>query len=353
MSEFLSDLELGPAIIELMKGSELRCAVAFWGNGAVDKLFPDDGPPENAKIICDLTMGGTNPKELKALGAPDNKKLKHLPGLHAKVYISDQGLITCSANASNNGIGFLDAARLVEAGTFHGPNTSAYNSALRWFEKIWNTSEVIDDSALSRAQVAWERRKAGNAWRTTLPQDPASLLDAVIADPMRFRAVGFAFSIGNSTREQRDETAEAVVTNDKNNRNPLLSSTERKALKKWSVSGVFSEWEPEDIRRWPEHFVCAHREVRAQRLSYSFYERAHTAVLEGGRGMLLGRPRPDLKLSFGFSNGAKTMAEADNDKASQIFAQFVKMGLGSSSVGVLFANGEELARFLVTLEPWR
>ncbi|WP_166146207.1 phospholipase D family protein [Methylosinus sp. RM1] len=349
MSKFLSGCELGAAITELMKGSELRCAVAFWGKGAVSKLFPDGGLPQNAKIICDLTMGSTNPEELKALGAPDNKKLKHLPGLHAKVYISEEGLITCSANASNNGIGFLDTARLVEAGTVHGRSTNAYNSALLWFEEIWNNdAKAIDDDALSLAQLAWDRRKAGNTWRAALPQDPASLLDAVIADPMRFRGVGFAFSTGNSTSEQRDETAEAVAAKDKSNYTPLLSNAERKALKKWPVGDVFSEWEPEDIRRWPEHFVCAHRGVRSQRLSYWFYERAHTAVLEGARGMLFGRRRRDLKRSFGFSKGAKTMAEADNDKASHVFAEIDKTGHP-----FFFANGEELARFLATLTPWR
>jgi len=39
------------------------------------------------------------------------------------------------------------------------------------------------------------------------------------------------------------------------------------------------------------------------------------------------------------------MAEADNDKASYIFAQL--------DDHKLFANGNELAEFLLTLEPWR
>jgi hypothetical protein len=137
VSIFLDDRELGPAIVKLMKGTGLRCAVAFWGYGATGKLFKTGRPPADARIICDLTMGGTNPKELKELNAPDNKGLKHLPGLHAKVYISDQGLIICSANASNNGIGFLDVPRLFEAGAFHEPGTNIYATAVRWFEGIW------------------------------------------------------------------------------------------------------------------------------------------------------------------------------------------------------------------------
>lgn len=73
-------------------------------------------------------MGGTNPSELEALGAPKNKNLRHLPGLHAKVYLSHDGLITGSANASNNGIGFIEVARLLEAGTFHPPESETW----RW-----------------------------------------------------------------------------------------------------------------------------------------------------------------------------------------------------------------------------
>ena len=39
VSTFLDDRELGPAITDLMQGSSLRCAVAFWGNGASSALF--------------------------------------------------------------------------------------------------------------------------------------------------------------------------------------------------------------------------------------------------------------------------------------------------------------------------
>src|SRR4029077_13895278 len=115
-----------------MQGSKSQCAVAFWGDGAASVLFPNRCLPADARIICDIMMGGSNPKELRNLGAPDDGRIKHLPGLHAKVYLSNRGLITSSANASNNGIGFLVVARLVEAGTFHPPESEAYASASRW-----------------------------------------------------------------------------------------------------------------------------------------------------------------------------------------------------------------------------
>jgi hypothetical protein len=145
-----------------MKGTGLRCAVAFWGTGAAIKLFRNGRPPVNARIICDLAMGGSNPKELRALGAPANKGLRHLPGLHAKVYLSDLGLITGSANASNNGIGFLETPGLIEAATFHPPKTDPYRAASHWFEAIWGQAQAVDEPALDRANTAWARTSAGN-----------------------------------------------------------------------------------------------------------------------------------------------------------------------------------------------
>jgi hypothetical protein len=348
MSLFLNDRELGPAIIELLDGTELRCAVAFWGKGAVRKLFENGIVPKNARIVCDLIMGGTNPEELRALGAPTNKNLRHSPGLHAKVYVSSQGLIVCSSNASNNGIGFLDPPRLLEAGTLHRSTTNTYRSASQWFEEIWEAAKDVDDSAIAHAEDAWARRLAGNYFRATRhAYHPESLLDSVVANPAAFRGVGFAFTTGNSTKEQRDETAVSVAEKDDENPTRLLSRKDRTELPQWPVGDVFSEWPPEDVDRWPKRFVCIHRPPRAQRLSYWFYERAYTAVLDGGRGMLLGRRPPGLRHNVGFSTSARRMAEIDNEKASHIFASI------RETEHAFFANGEELVRLLVTLPPWR
>ena len=67
-----------------------RCAVAFWGSGAVEQLF-GSWLHEAAQIRRDIPMGATNPDELRNLGAPSNPCLKHLERLHGKVYISERG----------------------------------------------------------------------------------------------------------------------------------------------------------------------------------------------------------------------------------------------------------------------
>ena len=250
-SFFLGDQEIGPAIKCVISAARLRCAVAFWGNGAAQNLFAG-APPPDARIICDISMGGSNPKELKRLGAPDNENLKQLPGLHAKVYLSEQGLITGSANASNNGIGFVTSANLVEAGTFHAPRTETYKQAANWFERIWACSSKIDATALALAEDMW-RRKNIPPNRDPLP---GSLLDAVAADPQRFRGVGFAFTNCVSTEEKRDEAAAALLDQDKKRETPILPETERARINQWDIANVFSEWPSQEVSAWPERFVC-------------------------------------------------------------------------------------------------
>src|SRR3546814_14666713 len=72
--KFLGSTELGAAISHVMAGRDIRCAVAFWGTGASAHLFPSGGL-RDAKIICDLALGGTNPGELHIMGAPSNKTI--------------------------------------------------------------------------------------------------------------------------------------------------------------------------------------------------------------------------------------------------------------------------------------
>jgi hypothetical protein len=94
MAEFLTGTDLSAKIRDLLSGTNLRCAVAFWGDGAAKLLCTCSAEnSKDAKIVCDLSMGGTYPPELKKLGAPHNNKLRFLNGLHAKVYISDAGLL--------------------------------------------------------------------------------------------------------------------------------------------------------------------------------------------------------------------------------------------------------------------
>lgn len=333
MPKFLDERALGQEIQKLLKGRDLRCAVAFWGNGAKKKLFKNGKLDPEAKIVCDWTMGGTNPTELEALGAPKNKNLKHVPGLHAKLYISDFGVIACSANASNNGIGFLDAPKLVEVGMLHEARTEVYSDAVKWFDHIWSNADIIDDRVLKNAKKAWKSRVTGKkSPKAQGSGNPVSLLDVVISDPERFKGVGFAFTTGNSNVAARDDAVEVI-----RKRTPNLSKDEREALPKWPISNVYSGWSKDDISRWPYKFVSIHWGHRAKRPSYWFYERAYIAYEQGA---LLARSAKGLKRELGLGVSYSKMAAADTEVLRPIFQRV------EECEHFLFANGEELVDFL-------
>ena len=345
MPRFLDDRELGPAIIDLMTSKNVRCAVAYWGDGASRKFFGGNAPPKGARIICDVLMGGSNPRELEALGAPNNEYLRHIRGLHAKVYLSDLGSIVCSANASNNGVGFVDAPRLLEAGVFHPADSGIYEAASRWFDMIWETAEAVDEDALALARRSWP---SGTSKRHPLPpkrtRDPASLLDMVVHDPHRFSGVGFAFTTTTASREDRDMAAERLHESHRND--PVqMSPAEMDRINTWPIGCLFSRWQRADVQVWPLWFINAHRP--AKRLYYSFNERKYNVLLDADEGSILASRRPDLRKELKFEQSIEVMARSDSDRAAPIYEALERNGRP------FYKDGEELACFLRTLPPWR
>ncbi|MBW4093348.1 MAG: hypothetical protein HIU82_19945 [Proteobacteria bacterium] len=156
--KFLSRNELSNAIMELMSGKRVRCAVAFWGAGS-ETLFPA-ACNQDIRIVCNLRMGGTNPFTL------DEHLLHRLTvqqhdTLHAKVYISETAAIVASANASANGLGFegREQAAWHEAGVFTKEHKMVEEIG-RWFERIWHESRPIEDDDIRNAKAAWKSRQA-------------------------------------------------------------------------------------------------------------------------------------------------------------------------------------------------
>lgn len=316
---FLDDKKLGPAIADILRGCGVRCAVAFWGTGAVEHLFGPEGLPDDARIVCDLSMESTNPKELRALGAPNSRRVKHLVGLHAKVYISDRGAIICSANASENGIGFRDLAGLVEAGVFLAPDTNGYARAAAWFRRVWRRSETLGPAALARATEAWDRRPRGGGPKRVFPiaDGVPSLLKTVADDPARFRGIGFVFTNGRANETDRDEAATALQRRDDEGAVRLLGRDERRKLRKWNVGDLFTGWSEQDLDAWPRRFVCIHRpRVRA---SYWFYRRTHQILLSENNGVVFAERPRGLHAELGFVHGRDVMLEADATVLDRLF----------------------------------
>jgi hypothetical protein len=151
--QFLTGSILTNAIKEILKEPDVCCAVAFWGKGCNDWL-----KGKNARVICNLASGGTNPFALKSLKL-SNKGLKQNDQLHAKVFIGRTHTIVASANVSANGLGFegIEQKGWLEAGV----KIETTSEQIDWFESLWRSKicRPISLADWNEAIDAWESRK--------------------------------------------------------------------------------------------------------------------------------------------------------------------------------------------------
>lgn len=192
MPEFVSQKNLSKRIRGICSGSDVRCAVAFWGKGAVRELFGNGDAGRTIRILCDIEMGGTNPDELELLRDMPGCEVRVLKGLHAKVWISEEGVVVGSANASNNGIGFQsEIGDLIEVGTAHGLKSKIGQAADDWFKKVWRKGKRLSEEQVERARLLWNRRiVAGMKAHPPASEDRLSALDLLRDCPEAFDDVG-------------------------------------------------------------------------------------------------------------------------------------------------------------------
>lgn len=129
----------------------LRIAVAFWGSGAEHIVASE----KRYQIICNLLCGGTNPEVIRALRAMPNVEIRHLAGLHAKVFLASTHAIVGSANFSADGLGLGDIAR---AGWLEAAAVIEAAAVERWFKAHWQAASEVSDEVLGCATAAWENR---------------------------------------------------------------------------------------------------------------------------------------------------------------------------------------------------
>lgn len=153
---FLTGEQLHDAVRAALQGSDVRCAVAFWGNGAeADDLIVD---ATTAKIVCNLSTGGTNPRAIRAL-MQRGAEVQQLDHLHAKVYLGPSTAVVTSANASANGLALQgpEQAHWSEAGIEISRGDAA--DVITWFDTVWSQARKITDQDLRRAEALWKRRR--------------------------------------------------------------------------------------------------------------------------------------------------------------------------------------------------
>lgn len=188
---------LGSIVDVLKEGTQLDLAVAYWGHGAIDQLGVDGSKP--TRIICDLLSGGCNPHEVGRFLQPPFKhnkdfEVRHLSGLHAKVYLTPTNVIVGSANASANGLGDEGEIGTIEA-AIQTDSLEVLSSARTWFGQLWEQSVRINEALLEEA------RKVGN--RTP---GPATFIELLLNGRDLFkRRLSLVYITQNASRESLRE----------------------------------------------------------------------------------------------------------------------------------------------------
>lgn len=334
--EFLSGRQLSKAILKVIDGENIRCAVAFWGETLVDSLQTKSCIAirlRKAKIVCNLAMGGTNPRAIRALGAPDKPEIRHDDNLHAKVYLSDAGMVVSSANASANGIGVTHGpAAFIEAGSFFPPQSKQWAAALVWFDNLFNDAAIVDEKTLVRAErllsSQWDLRER--------PHLPGSLFDFVARNANGFKSIGFVITETETTEEERE-----IVRKDAIKKNP----GEKDAVNAIDDNWMYIDWEHKDISLWPHTFISMHLNEDRELVEVCGGE---VKFCSSEKGYVLADGIHWNQIRKLMPHGAPLLSmikQTDGETAWNLLrAESEETG------GVMFPNAQELARALAMLD---
>jgi len=162
----------------------VRIAVAYWGGDAIGRLGLGKLKTDDVHIVCDLRSGGCDPAIITQLqDLFGRKRVLTNDRLHAKLWLTDQGAVIGSSNASTNGFGKVgqQASGLIEVNVFT-TDASARAELLRMFE------EEISPSSSTPLKNDFDVGQEGfDTRRRARPVRPApSLLDALVAEPSDF-----------------------------------------------------------------------------------------------------------------------------------------------------------------------
>lgn len=232
---FLYGPELSSEIASALKGGRRDFAVAYWGQGAAKRLELEDAV--GIRIICDLWSGCCNPYELEYLMCR-GAEIWDSPRLHAKVYIGEHKFITTSANASINGLGEEGEATEREAG-FVSSDTAQHRVACDWFEGLLRVATPVTD--LRELRKWWDNRLPSPRRQPV----GLSLLQRAVLDPSSLPGVGFVFLNCMSDDEAIAEAKRSAAPD---------AADKAAELAEWNPRDMFTEWDPEVIRRWPGEF---------------------------------------------------------------------------------------------------
>ncbi|TBZ47763.1 phospholipase D family protein [Rhizobium leguminosarum] len=154
--------------------------VAFWGNGAIERLGLDK-PWISLRIVCNLESGACNPAEITRLQAIPNVEVRTDWRLHGKVYLTPDSVFLGSSNASSNGLVVEGAAALGWAeANIESSDPNLLAEIASWCGTRFEQAVPIDDGMLDLARASWSARKAFAPVAGPLTAD---LIDLVRREP--------------------------------------------------------------------------------------------------------------------------------------------------------------------------
>ncbi|MEP2683951.1 MAG: phospholipase D family protein [Sulfitobacter sp.] len=243
MAKYLTGTKLRKRIRKVMAGKNPRICVAFLGPNWVDELFKGSLPTD-AKIVCDLRMGATVRAALKRGNAPGNEKLRHLADfeMHAKVYLSDEGAVVGSANATQPA---LAGTNRIEDGIWVKMGSVTHKKICSQFDERYEASVQVDQAALDTAPES--------IGGPGLPSG-LTLVEVLRRSPDAVQGVYFVCSAENVDRSVREEA------NKRFNEDQKKADPEAAAIPN-NRREHFSDWNtvPSD---WPALFFSVYRGPR-------------------------------------------------------------------------------------------
>jgi len=208
-------LVTGPELIKSLEKAfadqrTARLAIAYWGTGAAERIGIRKG--DDVKVICNLSHGGTNPKEIARLRKLGVEVRQH-PKLHAKIGIV--GGLTCvgSSNMSANGLGGEgnEVSGWEEANVVYSGDPM--NVKVR-FDALWESAQIILNKDIKGAQATWDENRK-NRSRLNLSQRKGSLLDAIMDESAALDDarvfIALAFEATEDEQAQLEKVEEELI----------------------------------------------------------------------------------------------------------------------------------------------
>lgn len=141
------------------EAKEAKIIVPFWGDGAIAALALKPRIESIKAIVCNIESGACNPTVIRELIEIGYNVRSH-ERLHAKLVLTDSGVLVGSSNISANGLGFEGSEILYnKEASIYSNDRSIVTSTIKWVEDIYLAAHDISNDDLAKADISWKSRR--------------------------------------------------------------------------------------------------------------------------------------------------------------------------------------------------